>query len=53
VSVFDHDVAPLYLRTKPDPEIDEKVTLLVEKSNKISGENLLVFSTTHYFVINH
>jgi len=40
VAIFSHDVAPLYLRTKPDPEIEDKVNLLSEKSNKLTSDNL-------------
>jgi len=40
VAAFNHDVAPLYLRTKPDPEVEEKINLISDKSNKSSAERL-------------
>lgn len=38
VLAFNHEVVPDYLRTKPEPEVEEKVTLLSVKASSITLE---------------
>ena len=41
--VFNHEVAPNYLRTKPTPEVEEKTNHLTNKAQQISQDNTQVF----------
>jgi len=38
VMAFNHEVVPDYLRTKPEPEVEEKLTLLGVKASSITPE---------------
>lgn len=40
VSVFNHEVAPIYLRTRPIPEVEDKLGTLQTKAGSVSHDNL-------------
>lgn len=42
VAVFSHDLAPDYLRTKPVPEVEQKMIQLEHKASNLSFETVQV-----------
>jgi len=40
VPCFNHEVAPAYLRTKPEPEVEEKLTVLTSRGSLIASDAL-------------
>lgn len=35
---FNHEVVPDYLRTKPEPEVEDKVNIVVQKSAAMQAD---------------
>ena len=50
VMAFNHEVVPDYLRTKPDPEVDDKMMQFQTRANQTTPEMLQV--SRHNNIIN-
>ena len=48
---FNHEVVPDYLRTKPEPEVEEKVQVLSQKAASITAETAQVFPFYNFYTI--
>ena len=46
VLVFNHDVVPNYLRTKAEPDVEEKIQQLTTKTQLVSQDTIQVMSAT-------
>jgi len=53
IPTFSHDLVPDYLRTKPEPDIETKISQFVNKANSITFEAASKQSTVFNKVLNH
>lgn len=53
VAVFSHDLAPDYLRTKPVPEVEQKIIQLEHKASNLSFETVQKQMTAYSKVVGH
>jgi len=42
VPCFNHEVAPSYLRTKPEPGVEDKMAQLITRSSQLTQESIQV-----------
>lgn len=52
VAAFNHDMCPDYLRTKPDPEVEQKEQQLLLKVSQITPENAIKQLTSSNKIVN-
>lgn len=49
---FNHEVVPDYLRTKPEPEVEDKVNIVVQKSAAMQADMAQVRTLSLFFEKN-
>lgn len=53
ISVFSHDLVPDYLRTKPDPTAEQKITAYELKANNLANETAMKNVAQYTKVVSH
>ncbi|KAL1131886.1 hypothetical protein AAG570_011497 [Ranatra chinensis] len=53
VPMFSHDLVPSYLRTKPDPEVEQKMTQLDHKATSLQYETIQKQMSAYSKVVSH